>query len=73
VDVEKNRNAWKKIVSEKGLYWKQYWDMNSIEAKKLYIDSFPTNFLLDPAGKVIESNITLESLEEFLRHRTRLK
>lgn len=66
VDEIKYKSDWLKIIIEKELNWKQYWDINSKEAKRLFIDSFPTNFLLDSNGTIIKTNISPEELEIFL-------
>ncbi len=67
VDEIKYKSDWLKIIKEKELNWKQYWDINSKEAKKLFIDSFPTYFLLDNNGTIIKTNISPEELEIFLK------
>lgn len=66
IDITTNINAWKNITKEKGLDWIQYLDENGKLSKKLNINSFPTNFLLNEKGEIIQKNITPEELEKFL-------
>lgn len=66
-DKSKFISRWKKVIKEKGLDWVQYLDENGVEALKLNITIFPTNFLLDDSGKVILKNIHPEELRQFLK------
>ncbi len=63
VDVE----LWKKRIDENELDWDQYLDENGKEAFTDKIISFPTNFLIDEKGNVIQKNISLEELEILLK------
>ena len=66
IDKTVDKKAWLDAVSKHKLEWKQYWDIDGIEAKRFYIDSYPTNLLLDSEGRIIKKNILLEELEIFL-------
>ncbi|MDF7815225.1 TlpA disulfide reductase family protein [Hymenobacter sp. YC55] len=57
---------WQKRIKEYELPWVQYLDENAVAATQLAVYSFPTTFLLDQTGKVVQRNITPEELEKFL-------
>ncbi|WP_160139500.1 TlpA family protein disulfide reductase [Chryseobacterium sp. c4a] len=57
---------WKKAVKEKELIWQNYLDENGVQSKKININKFPTNFLLDSNGKIIKKDISAEELKLFL-------
>ena len=65
-DGTKYLENWKKIISEKEIKWKQLLDENGIESKKYSITKFPTTFLLDNEGKILQKDISPEELEMFL-------
>lgn len=67
VDRESDKKKWEDIIINDKLSWKQYWDMNGKKAKRLSINAFPMNFLIDSTGKIIAKNISLEALDELLR------
>lgn len=58
---------WKNTITKYNLSWTQYCDPQGLEARKLSVYSFPSNFLLDESGKVIAKNIELVELENFLK------
>lgn len=66
-DSKKNESHWKEVILKFNLTWIQYLDTGGVEAKKLYILSFPTNFLLDRNGKILKKDISPEDLGLFLR------
>jgi peroxiredoxin len=63
INYKKN---WLNLISSRKLNWLQYWDKNGIEAKRLNIGAFPTNFLLNSQGKIIAKNLSYVELREFL-------
>ncbi len=65
-DGKNSQTNWKNVILTKKLIWKQYWDINGIETKKLGINAFPSNYLIDKSGKVITKNISLEELTQLL-------
>lgn len=67
VDMNSDIYSWRKIIKEKGLIWDQYLDEDSKLSKPLGINSFPTNFLLNEKGEIIQKNIIPEELENFLK------
>ncbi|MCD8029933.1 MAG: TlpA family protein disulfide reductase [Bacteroides sp.] len=66
VDQVKNKENWENLIVDENLVWKQYWDKNGAESHRFLIHAFPTNFLLDSTGKIIDKNISMGALEEFL-------
>ena len=67
ISVDEEEADWQKAIQQHDLNWLQYFDSNGIIAKKLNIPGYPTNYLLDSDGKIIEVNITPEDLERFLQ------
>lgn len=69
ISVDKTENVitfWQKIITEKGIPWKNYLDENGTIATEEKIISFPSNFLLNEKGEIIKKNLTLEELEKIL-------
>ncbi len=67
VDQIKYKKEWEDIIVKEKLVWKQYWDKDGTESKRFSINAFPTNFLIDSTGKIIDKNISMEALGEFLK------
>lgn len=67
VDQVKYKKEWEDIIVKDKLVWKQYWDKNGTESDRFSINAFPTNFLIDSKGKIINKNISMEALDEFLK------
>jgi thiol-disulfide isomerase/thioredoxin len=65
-DKTENIEIWKKRVVEYGLIWKNYLDENGKEAFSEKIFLYPTNYLLDKNGIVLQKNISPEDLEKLL-------
>jgi thiol-disulfide isomerase/thioredoxin len=68
IDTKDYVNDWKKVVKKQELPWKQYLDLNAVEANKLSLKSFPSNFLIDDKGKIIAKDITPKELNSLLQH-----
>ena len=66
VDIKADIGAWRKAIKERNLNWAQYLDEDGQLSKKLDINSFPTNFLLNEKGEIIQKNISPDELEDFL-------
>lgn len=60
------KEAWLRTIEKHQLLWPQYWDENGAESSKLSINKFPTNFLLDKEGKIIQKDLRPLELEQFL-------
>jgi peroxiredoxin len=65
-DKESDKKNYEDAIKTEKLSWKHYWDVNGKETRKLAINAFPTNFLIDNSGKIIAKNISLGELEEVL-------
>jgi len=66
IDKTSKIEDWKTIINEKGFNWIHYLDENGVESKKMNINSFPTTFLVNNEGEIIENNITSEKLKSIL-------
>ncbi|WPQ61482.1 AhpC/TSA family protein [Chitinophaga sancti] len=69
LDDEKTQRAWTAAVQKDGLPWTQVSELKGFEgnAAKLYgITAIPSNFLIDPTGKIIAKNLRGEALEKKL-------
>ncbi|RQO74952.1 alkyl hydroperoxide reductase [Pedobacter sp. KBW06] len=69
VDAEKDREKWLAAIEKDGLSWTQVIAPSSEKgnAGKLYsIKSIPSNFLIDPQGKIIAKNLRGKELEKVL-------
>jgi peroxiredoxin len=75
VSIDNNRKAWLKAVQEDQMLWTHVCDLKSEnEAARLYgIHGIPSNFLIDPTGKIIAKNLRgddlLHKLEDVLSKR----
>ncbi|MBB6271885.1 peroxiredoxin [Pedobacter cryoconitis] len=69
LDEETGKTAWIEAIKKDGITWPQVSDLKGWknEAAKLYaIKSIPQNFLIDPSGKIIATNLRGEELEKAL-------
>ena len=54
------------VIKKHNLKWLQFWDLNGKQSADLSIQAFPTNFLLDANGVIIQKNISSPELAAFL-------
>jgi peroxiredoxin len=69
VSLDKSRDSWVKAIHQDGLDWTQVSDLagwSNAAAKLYHVYSIPTNFLLDPSGKIIAKNLRGAALENTL-------
>jgi peroxiredoxin len=66
-DRIKAEQNWKNLIKRRQLPWLQYWDKDGIESRKLAITAFPTNFLLDSNGTIVQKNLSPSELRDFLQ------
>ena len=68
VSIDTDRKAWVKAIKEDKMPWTQVSDLKAgNEAGKLYaVSAVPTNYLLDPEGKIIAVNLRGDALEQAL-------
>ncbi|MFX1707855.1 AhpC/TSA family protein [Chitinophaga sp. CC14] len=66
VSLDDNRDRWLRAIDQDGLAWTQVSDLrgwgNEV-AVQYGVQSIPTNFLVDPTGKIIARNLRGEELE----------
>lgn len=70
VSLDANEAAWRKAVKEDGMPWRQVLDDKSSAGKaqsQYEIKSIPSNFLLDPKGKIIARDLRGEELQKVLK------
>ena len=70
VSLDNNKDAWTKAIKDDGLVWTHVSDLKgwSSAASAAYgVQSIPTNFLIDPNGKIIARNLRGNQLEETLQ------
>lgn len=72
VDKKNDFKKWEKVMKENGLNWTNYWDEDGVLSKKLSINSFPTNFLLNRKGEIIKKNISPEELQNLLEQHLKI-
>ncbi len=69
VSVDENKEKWLKAIEEDGLPWVNVRDVKGTkdDAARLYnVTSVPTNYLIDPNGKIIAKNLRGEEVAEKL-------
>ncbi|PRD54020.1 TlpA disulfide reductase family protein [Sphingobacterium gobiense] len=69
VSLDEDRDKWIQAIHDDKQVWHHVSDLkgfNNAVAKSLYIRSIPSNFLLDPAGKIIAKDIRGEELTRLL-------
>jgi peroxiredoxin len=69
VDNEKQRAAWLKAIRNDGLTWPQASDlqgMHNAAARSYGVVAVPQNFLIDPQGRIVATNLTGEALTQKL-------
>ena len=65
IDVERNRAQWLKAIADDKLTWPQISDLKKEnEAARLYsVQAIPQNFLIDPTGKIVATNLRGDELK----------
>jgi len=67
VSLDSSEPAWRKAVKEDGMPWVQVLNDKKVGAERLYeVKGIPANFLLDPQGKIIATNLRGPALEQAL-------
>lgn len=69
VDPRSDKGDLDKAIIKHGLIWEQVWDVRGSESSRLAITSFPSNFLLDEKGYIIQKNIKPLELKKFLERK----
>ena len=69
ISLDNTKEAWTKAIAKDGLGWEQISDLkgwNSALAALYSVRGIPTNFLIDPQGKIIAINLRGEELQKKL-------
>lgn len=67
VSLDSSEPAWRKAVKEDGMPWVQVLNDKKVAAERLYeVKGIPANFLIDPQGKIIATNLRGPALEQAL-------
>ena len=69
LDKENGKDNWIAAIKSDGLEWTQVSDLkfwNNQAAKLYYVTAIPSNFLIDPNGKIIAKNLRGDDLENKL-------
>ncbi len=69
VSLDNDRDKWKQAIEKDGLNWTQVSDLKGwdSETAAMYgVQSIPANFLLDPSGKIIATNLRGDDLDRVL-------
>lgn len=69
LDGQKDRNKWLKAVADDQLAWAQVSDLkgwNSEAAVRYHVEAIPQNFLVDPNGIIVATNLRGEALSATL-------
>jgi len=66
IDDETKKEYYQNLLAKKGYPWHQELDLGGEIAKQLYIDKYPTNFLIDNKGRIIKIDIEPKQLNKFL-------
>lgn len=69
VSWDYNKNNWKKAIIKTGMPWSQVIDHdehNGRLAEYYALDHIPTNILLDPSGKILGNELSMEEIQKLL-------
>jgi len=69
VSLDNDKAKWQKAVKDDGLSWTQVSDLQgweSVAARDYGVEAIPSNFLIDPDGKIIATNLRGQALESKL-------
>jgi len=69
VSLDSDKAKWMQAIQDDNLHWPQVSDLQgweSVAAQTYQVQSIPANFLVDPDGKIIASNLRGHSLEAAL-------
>jgi thiol-disulfide isomerase/thioredoxin len=69
VDKQRDENDYLEAIKKYKLSWNHVWDQDGVTAEKCNIHLFPTYFLLDKNGRIINPNIQPGQLEIFLKEK----
>ncbi|MGI4021031.1 MAG: redoxin domain-containing protein [Janthinobacterium lividum] len=68
ISLDEDKNAWQKAINDDGLTWahgSELQNFNGPVVQRFQVQAIPSNFILDPSGKIIAKNITGNDLSAF--------
>ncbi|WP_169304298.1 peroxiredoxin family protein [Pedobacter frigoris] len=65
-DQEKEKSKWLQAIADEGMTWLQISDFDQSAARLYNAVSLPSNFLIDPTGKIVAVNLRGDRLDTFL-------
>lgn len=68
ISLDEKKDAWQKAISDDQLVWAQGSELqnfNGPTVQRYQVQAIPSNFILDPSGKIIAKNITGSDLAAF--------
>ncbi len=69
ISIDDDPVLWKNTIRFHKLKWPQFLDKAGLNAKRLIINKYPTNYLVDEKGVIIEKDISLNKLKKLLEHK----
>lgn len=66
IDKVESKNIYRKLIKINQYKWKQIWDIDGSKTNSIGVDKFPTSFLLNSIGQIVDIDIKPEGLDEFL-------
>lgn len=69
VSLDNSRDSWLNAIRQDGLDWTQVSDLGgwgSSAAALYHVSSIPSNFLIDPSGRIVAKNLRGHELEQML-------
>jgi thiol-disulfide isomerase/thioredoxin len=70
VSIDEKKDQWIKALDKEQLQWINVIEDKSFKGeviREYEVNAIPTNFLINPEGKVVEKNISMEALEKLLK------
>lgn len=68
ISLDDNKQQWLKAVHEDSIHWTQLIDLEGFKKSRVRqdykVEQVPTVYLIDPQGKVIDTNPSLEDIEQ---------
>lgn len=68
ISLDEDKNAWQKAINDDQLNWahgSELKNFNGPVVQQFQVQAIPSNFILDPSGKIIAKNITGNDLSAF--------
>lgn len=66
ISTDSDEKQWLKTIEKQKLNWLQHLDVDRKDSRRLMIEKFPSNFLIDSTGKILRKDISMQDLEVFI-------